>query len=90
MKIVMLGAFATGKGTQAVKLSRHLRIPHISTGDMFREEIKKGSSLGMKAKGYMDKGYLVPDDLTIRMLSERLPKTGFILDGFPRTIKQAN
>jgi adenylate kinase len=93
MRLILLGAPGAGKGTQAVALSKKLNIPHISTGDIFRSNIKKGTELGKKAKEYIDKGALVPDDVTIGIVSERLAQkdceSGFILDGFPRTIPQA-
>ncbi|MDP4179743.1 MAG: adenylate kinase [Bacillota bacterium] len=93
MKLIMLGAPGAGKGTQAAKLSEKLNIPHISTGDIFRNNIKNGTELGKKAKEYIDKGMLVPDELTISIVKDRLMqedcKNGFILDGFPRTIPQA-
>ncbi len=93
MKIVMLGAPGAGKGTQAVNIAKEYGIPHISTGDIFRANIKNQTELGMKAKSYMDKGALVPDDITIGMLLDRIAdndcKNGFVLDGFPRTIPQA-
>ena len=93
MKIVMLGAPGAGKGTQAKLLAEELSIPHISTGDIFRMNVKEGTDLGKEAKGYMDKGQLVPDSLTIRLVIDRLGKEdcakGYILDGFPRTIPQA-
>lgn len=93
MKIVMLGAPGAGKGTHASRLSERYGIPHISTGDIFRENIKNGTDLGKKAKTYMDKGLLVPDDLTCDLVMDRISqddcKKGFILDGFPRTIPQA-
>ncbi len=93
MKIVMLGAPGAGKGTQAVNIAKEFGIPHISTGDIFRANIKNQTELGMKAKSYMDKGALVPDDITIGMLLDRIAdndcKNGFVLDGFPRTIPQA-
>lgn len=93
MKIVMLGAPGAGKGTQAVNIAKEFGIPHISTGDIFRANIKNETELGMKAKSYMDKGALVPDDITIGMLLDRIAdkdcKDGFVLDGFPRTIPQA-
>lgn len=94
MNIVMLGAPGAGKGTIAKKLQTVLNIPHISTGDIFRENIKNETELGKLAKSYIDKGELVPDDVTVKMLLSRLEnadaKNGFILDGFPRTINQAN
>ncbi len=93
MKIVMLGAPGAGKGTQALNIAKEYNIPHISTGDIFRANIKNQTELGMKAKEYMDKGALVPDDVTIGMLLGRIAepdcKSGFVLDGFPRTIPQA-
>ncbi|WP_143319829.1 adenylate kinase [Clostridium sp. HBUAS56010] len=93
MKIIMLGAPGAGKGTQAKKISEKYQIPHISTGDIFRSNIKEGTELGKKAKGYMDQGALVPDELTIGMLIDRIQKedcsNGYVLDGFPRTIPQA-
>ena len=93
MRLVLLGAPGAGKGTQAVVLAGKLNIPHISTGDIFRENIKKGTELGKKAKEYIDKGALVPDEVTVGIVKDRLQqrdcKDGFILDGFPRTIVQA-
>ena len=93
MKIVMLGAPGAGKGTQAEKLAAKYGLPHISTGDIFRKNIKEGTELGKEAKGYMDAGKLVPDELTVRLLLDRVSnddcKEGYILDGFPRTIPQA-
>ena len=93
MKIVMLGAPGAGKGTQADKIADQYGLPHISTGDIFRKNIKEGTELGKEAKGYMDAGKLVPDELTVRMLLDRVSKDdcskGYILDGFPRTIPQA-
>ncbi|OGO80508.1 MAG: adenylate kinase [Clostridiales bacterium GWC2_40_7] len=93
MRIVLLGAPGAGKGTQAVKLSEKLKVPHISTGDIFRYNIKNNTPLGKMAKEYMDKGALVPDEVTIGIVKERLAQedcsNGFILDGFPRTIPQA-
>jgi len=93
MNIVLLGPPGIGKGTAAAKLSKELNIPHIATGDMLRENVAEKTELGLKAKSYMDKGALVPDDLVIEMIKERLQKddckNGFILDGFPRTINQA-
>ena len=94
MKIIMLGAPGAGKGTQAKLISEEYNIPHISTGDIFRENIKNGTELGKKAKEYMDKGLLVPDELTCDLVVDRISKddaaNGYILDGFPRTIAQAN
>lgn len=93
MKIVMLGAPGAGKGTQAIKIADKYDIPHISTGDIFRSNIKGGTELGQKAKSYIDKGELVPDEVTIGMLLDRIAqddcKNGYVLDGFPRTIPQA-
>ena len=93
MKIVMLGAPGAGKGTQAIKIADQYDIPHISTGDIFRANIKGGTELGQKAKSYIDKGELVPDEVTIGMLLDRIAqddcKNGYVLDGFPRTIPQA-
>lgn len=93
MKIIMLGAPGAGKGTQAKLLAEKFRIPHISTGDIFRMNIKEGTELGKEAKQYMDRGQLVPDSLTIQLVIDRLAKEdcaqGYILDGFPRTIPQA-
>ena len=93
MKIIMLGAPGAGKGTQAKLIADKYGIPHISTGDIFRANIKNGTELGMKAKSFMDKGELVPDGLTVRMLLDRVGqpdcKDGYVLDGFPRTIPQA-
>ncbi len=93
MKIIMLGAPGAGKGTQAKRIAKKYNIPHISTGDIFRANIKEGTELGKRAKEYMDKGELVPDDITIGMLLDRIHKAdckdGFVLDGFPRTIPQA-
>lgn len=93
MKIIMLGAPGAGKGTQAKKIAEKYGIPHISTGDIFRANIKGGTELGMKAKSYMDQGQLVPDDVTIGMLLDRISEAdcadGYVLDGFPRTIPQA-
>ena len=93
MKIIMLGAPGAGKGTQAKKIAEKYGIPHISTGDIFRANIKGGTELGMKAKSYMDQGQLVPDDVTIGMLLDRISQEdcagGYVLDGFPRTIPQA-
>ena len=93
MNIVLLGAPGAGKGTQAAKLIEEYHLPHISTGDMLRAAVKAGTELGLKAKTYMDAGDLVPDDVIIGLVTERLqePDTevGFILDGFPRTSAQA-
>ncbi|MDO4323608.1 MAG: adenylate kinase [Lachnospiraceae bacterium] len=93
MKIVMLGAPGAGKGTQAKMIASKYQVPHISTGDIFRSNIKNGTELGKKAKEYMDQGLLVPDELTVDLVIDRLSqedcKNGYILDGFPRTIPQA-
>jgi adenylate kinase len=93
MRLILLGAPGAGKGTQAVRLSKLYNIPQISTGDMFRYNIKNGTPLGLLAKEYIDKGGLVPDEVTVRIVKDRLQnedcKNGFILDGFPRTIPQA-
>ena len=94
MKIVMLGAPGAGKGTQAEMLAEKYGIPHISTGDIFRMNIKNGTELDKEAKTYMDQGLLVPDELTVRILLDRVAKddckNGYLLDGFPRNIPQAN
>lgn len=94
MKIIMLGAPGAGKGTQAKQIASKYEIPHISTGDIFRANIKEGTALGMEAKSYMDKGQLVPDELTVKILLDRVSKddckNGYVLDGFPRTIPQAD
>lgn len=93
MKIVMLGAPGAGKGTQADKIAEKFGLPHISTGDIFRKNIKEGTELGKEAKAYMDAGKLVPDELTVRLLLDRVKNDdcakGYILDGYPRTIPQA-
>lgn len=93
MKIVMLGAPGAGKGTQAKKIAEKYQLPHISTGDIFRANIKNGTELGKKAKTYMDQGLLVPDELVVDLVVDRLKQDdcakGYILDGFPRTIPQA-
>ena len=93
MKIIMLGAPGAGKGTQAKKIADLCKIPHISTGDIFRANIKQGTELGKKAKSYMDAGELVPDELVCDLVVDRIQQDdcteGFILDGFPRTIPQA-
>lgn len=93
MKVILMGLPGAGKGTQAEKISDQYGIPHISTGDMFRLAIKEKTELGMKAKSYMDVGELVPDEVTIGIVRERLGKDdcrkGFLLDGFPRTTRQA-
>lgn len=93
MKIIMLGAPGAGKGTQAKKIAAKYDIPHISTGDIFRANIKNGTELGKKAKTYMDQGLLVPDELTLELIMDRFQNpdcaNGYVLDGFPRTIPQA-
>ncbi|MCD8023695.1 MAG: adenylate kinase [Lachnospiraceae bacterium] len=93
MKIVMLGAPGAGKGTQAKMIAAKYQVPHVSSGDIFRANIKNGTELGKKAKEYMDQGLLVPDELTVDLVIDRLSwedcKNGYILDGFPRTIPQA-
>lgn len=93
MRLILLGAPGAGKGTQAAKLAEKLKIPHISTGDIFRNNIKNSTELGKKAKEYIDQGLLVPDFLTMDIVKDRLMQedcsNGFILDGFPRTIPQA-
>lgn len=92
--VIMLGPPGSGKGTQAVELSKDLKLPHISTGDLFRENISKNTELGKLAKGYMDQGKLVPDEVVLNMLKDRVSRSdssnGYILDGFPRTIPQAD
>jgi len=94
VNLILLGAPGSGKGTQAKFLVRKYSIPQISTGDLLREEVKAGTPLGRKAKEYMDKGLLVPDEVVVGMVEERLKKEdckgGFILDGFPRTVAQAD
>lgn len=94
MRIILLGPPGSGKGTQAKLISEKFGIPHISTGDIFRLHISQKSSLGLEAKSYIDKGQLVPDELTIKLIESRLTeddcKNGFLLDGFPRTINQAD
>ena len=93
MKIIMLGAPGAGKGTQAKMIAEKYQVPHVSTGDIFRANIKNGTELGMEAKKYMDQGLLVPDELTVKILLDRVAaddcKNGYVLDGFPRTIPQA-
>jgi adenylate kinase len=91
---VILGKQGAGKGTQAVRLSRHYVVPHVSTGDTFRAAVRSGSEFGQKARRYLDAGELVPDEIVIGMVSERLTRSdtthrGFVLDGFPRTVHQA-
>ena len=91
--IILLGPPASGKGTQASKLAAEAKLPHISTGDLFRENISQSTELGLKAKTFMDAGKLVPDELVLDMLFDRVSKpdckNGYVLDGFPRTIPQA-
>lgn len=93
MKLLIMGPPGAGKGTQAEMLVKELKITHISTGDMFRNAIKEGTEMGLKAKEYMDKGELVPDEVVVGMVKDRLSKPdcagGFLLDGFPRTLPQA-
>ena len=93
MKIVLLGPPGAGKGTQAEVLTKKLLVPHISTGDMFRAAIKNGTAMGIEAKSYMDRGQLVPDEVTVGIIKDRIAQPdcsgGFLLDGFPRTIAQA-
>ena len=93
MRIIMLGAPGAGKGTQAKQLAAKYNIPHISTGDIFRANIKGGTELGKKAKAYMDQGALVPDELVVDLVADRIKqddcKEGYVFDGFPRTIPQA-
>ena len=93
MKLIMLGAPGAGKGTQAKKIAEKYGIPHISTGDIFRANIKNGTELGNKAKSYMEQGLLVPDELTCDLVVDRIQQedcsNGYVLDGFPRTIPQA-
>ena len=93
MRLIFLGPPGSGKGTQAAKLIEKVKTAHISTGDILRENVSKGTDLGLQAKGYMDSGKLVPDDLIVEMMKNRLASEdcakGFILDGFPRTVSQA-
>lgn len=93
MKVIMLGAPGAGKGTQAKKIAAKYHVPHISTGDIFRANIKNGTELGKKAKTYMDQGLLVPDELVVDLVVDRVNQEdcvdGYVLDGFPRTIPQA-
>ncbi len=93
MKLILLGPPGAGKGTQASEIVKKYNVPHISTGDIFRKNIKEGTQLGLKAKEYMDKGLLVPDELVVEIVKDRLLeddcKSGFLLDGFPRTVVQA-
>lgn len=90
MKIIMLGAPGAGKGTQAKKIADKYQVPHISTGDIFRANIKNGTELGKKAKTFMDQGLLVPDELVVDLVVDRVAQddceNGYVLDGFPRTI----
>ena len=94
VRLILLGRQGAGKGTQCVRLSRHYVVPHISTGDILRAAVKEGTDLGLKAKEIMDEGGLVPDDIMIGIVAERIGKPdarsrGFVLDGFPRTVHQA-
>lgn len=93
MRLILLGGPGVGKGTQAQRLSREYNVPHIATGDILRQSVKDGTEIGLKAKSYMDKGLLVPDDVVIGIIEIRLAqpdaKAGYILDGFPRTVPQA-
>lgn len=93
MRLILVGPPGAGKGTQAVNLAQHFGIPHISTGDIFRANLKEGTALGVEAKSYMDRGELVPDEVTNKMVKDRLGKSdvapGFLLDGFPRNVIQA-
>lgn len=93
MRLILLGPPGAGKGTQAASITKQYNVPHISTGDIFRKNIKEGTELGKKATAYMDKGELVPDSLVVALVEDRLTwedaKEGFLLDGFPRTIAQA-
>jgi adenylate kinase len=94
VRLVILGRQGAGKGTQCTRLARHYVVPHISTGDMLRAAVREGTDFGLKAKSYMDRGELLPDDVIIGIVGERLDKDdtrarGFILDGFPRTVGQA-
>src|SRR6188474_1817222 len=94
VRLVLLGRQGAGKGTQCVRLARHFVVPHISTGDMLRASARSGTEVGARAKEYMDAGELVPDDVMIGVVAERLElddtvHRGFVLDGFPRTVNQA-
>ena len=93
MNLILLGAPGAGKGTQAVKIAQDFSIPHISTGDIFRKNIKEGTPVGLKAKSYIDKGQLVPDEVVVEIVALRIAeddcKNGYLLDGFPRTVAQA-
>jgi adenylate kinase len=94
MRIILMGPPGAGKGTQAEFIVKEMKIPHISTGDMFRKAVKEGTPLGLEAKRYMDQGQLVPDQVTVGIVKERLSEAdcanGFLLDGFPRTVPQAD
>lgn len=93
MNVILLGAPGAGKGTQAVRIAEAMNIPHISTGDIFRKNIKEKTPVGLKAKSYIDRGQLVPDEVVVEIVQQRIDeddcKNGFLLDGFPRTIAQA-
>jgi adenylate kinase len=93
MRFILVGPPGAGKGTQAVNLAAHFSVPHISTGDIFRANLKEGTPLGLEAKSFMDRGELVPDEVTNKMVKDRLGKgdlhNGFLLDGFPRNVRQA-
>ena len=93
MNLILLGAPGAGKGTQATRISEKYKLPHISTGDIFRKNIKEGTPVGLKAKAYIDKGELVPDEVTVEIVESRIKepdcKNGYLLDGFPRNVKQA-
>lgn len=93
MRFILVGPPGAGKGTQAVNLAAHFSVPHISTGDIFRANLKEGTPLGLEAKSFMDRGELVPDQVTNKMVKDRLGKgdldNGFLLDGFPRNVRQA-
>lgn len=93
MRLILLGPPGAGKGTQAERIVKKYNVPHISTGDIFRAALREGTEMGLKAKGYMDKGQLVPDDVVVGVVTERLRKSdcnrGFLLDGFPRNVNQA-
>ncbi len=93
MNLILLGAPGAGKGTQAVRIAEEYKIPHISTGDIFRKNIKEGTPVGLKAKAFIDKGQLVPDEVTVEIVANRIKesdcKNGYLLDGFPRNTAQA-